>query len=280
MRPRRPSASPICSPRPPSWRLLALSAAGCKTTGDDITGSIGASPSAPRTDADWRACARRLGPALPGQSGRRRGRHRLCPGAARHRAARPGGRRAGAGLDAQSARHEAARRLWPRAGRCRRIRRGARRARAAPTRPTIRTGASSTRKARCSTRWAATREAQRHYSAALKIVPNEPSVLSNLGLSYALEKHLKRAEATLRKAVAQPNAEPEGAAESGAGGRPGRPLRRGRDASPAPTCRADEAAANVAYLRQMLAQQKRLEEARPAALRAGARRRHLTIADA
>ena len=27
-------------------------------------------------------------------------------------------------------------------------------------------------------------EAQRHYASALKIVPDEPSVLSNLGLSY------------------------------------------------------------------------------------------------
>ncbi len=52
-------------------------------------------------------------------------------------------------------------------------------------------------------------EAQSHYAAALKIVPNEPSVLSNLGLSYALMKDLKRAEITLRRAVAQPNAAPK-----------------------------------------------------------------------
>ena len=37
-------------------------------------------------------------------------------------------------------------------------------------------------------------EAQRYYASALKIVPDEPSVLSNLGLSYALSKDLKRAE--------------------------------------------------------------------------------------
>ena len=36
-------------------------------------------------------------------------------------------------------------------------------------------------------------EARRHYDTALKIVPNEPSVLSNLGLSYALTKQLKKA---------------------------------------------------------------------------------------
>src|SRR5439155_26743158 len=45
-------------------------------------------------------------------------------------------------------------------------------------------------------------EAQRHYASALRIVPDEPSVLSNLGLSYALAKDLKRAEATLRRATA------------------------------------------------------------------------------
>ena len=33
-------------------------------------------------------------------------------------------------------------------------------------------------------------EAQRYYASALKIVPDEPSVLSNLGLSYALSKDL------------------------------------------------------------------------------------------
>ena len=37
-------------------------------------------------------------------------------------------------------------------------------------------------------------EAQRYYASALKIVPDEPSVLSNLGLSYALSKDLPRAE--------------------------------------------------------------------------------------
>jgi Flp pilus assembly protein TadD len=44
-------------------------------------------------------------------------------------------------------------------------------------------------------------EAQRYYGTALRIVPDEPSVLSNLGLSYALSKDLVRAEATLRRAA-------------------------------------------------------------------------------
>jgi Flp pilus assembly protein TadD len=46
-------------------------------------------------------------------------------------------------------------------------------------------------------------EAQRYYLTALKIVPDEPSVLSNLGLSYALSKDLPNAEATLRRETAR-----------------------------------------------------------------------------
>jgi Flp pilus assembly protein TadD len=96
-------------------------------------------------------------------------------------------------------------------------------------------------------------EAQRHYSAALKIAPNDPSILSNLGLSYALMKDLRRAEATLRQAAAQRNAPPK--------------VRQnlalvvglqGRFAEAEQIAVADlppeQAAANVNYLRQMLAQ--------------------------
>lgn len=49
--------------------------------------------------------------------------------------------------------------------------------------------------------------AQQYYEAALRLVPNEPSVLSNLGLSYALAKRLGDAERVLRQASAQPNAD-------------------------------------------------------------------------
>jgi Flp pilus assembly protein TadD len=49
--------------------------------------------------------------------------------------------------------------------------------------------------------------AQGFYEAALKIRPNEPSLLSNLGLSYALSRNLDRAEETMRQAVAQPGAD-------------------------------------------------------------------------
>ncbi|MGE5369293.1 MAG: tetratricopeptide repeat protein [Chloroflexota bacterium] len=49
--------------------------------------------------------------------------------------------------------------------------------------------------------------ARAYYEAALKIRPNEPMILSNLGLSYALAKNLPRAEETLRSAAAQPTAD-------------------------------------------------------------------------
>jgi Flp pilus assembly protein TadD len=51
-------------------------------------------------------------------------------------------------------------------------------------------------------------EAQQYYASALKIVPEEPSVLSNLGLSYVLSKDLPKAEATLRRANSRANADP------------------------------------------------------------------------
>jgi Flp pilus assembly protein TadD len=98
-------------------------------------------------------------------------------------------------------------------------------------------------------------EAQRHYDAALKIVPGEPSVLSNLGLSYALTKHLKQAEATLRQAADSPNANSKVrqnlALVVGLEGRFDEAERIARADLP-----QAEADANVAYLRTMLAQQK------------------------
>lgn len=95
-------------------------------------------------------------------------------------------------------------------------------------------------------------EAQRYYNNALKIAPNNPGVLSNLGLSYALSKNLALAEATLRRAVAQPGAD--------AKARQNLALvlgLQGRFAEAEAMARADlppeEAAANVAALRQMVA---------------------------
>ena len=51
-------------------------------------------------------------------------------------------------------------------------------------------------------------DAQRYYATALRLAPEEPSVLSNLGLSYALAKDLVRAEATLRRAASQSGSDP------------------------------------------------------------------------
>jgi Flp pilus assembly protein TadD len=95
-------------------------------------------------------------------------------------------------------------------------------------------------------------EAQRYYLTALKIVPDEPSVLSNLGLSYALSKNLTSAESTLRRAATHRPVDPR--------------VRQnlalvvglqGRFTEAEDIARADlppnEAAANVAYLRQVLA---------------------------
>ena len=43
-------------------------------------------------------------------------------------------------------------------------------------------------------------EARRYYTHALKIRPDEPTVLSNLGMSYVLSKQLPQAEDALRRA--------------------------------------------------------------------------------
>lgn len=49
--------------------------------------------------------------------------------------------------------------------------------------------------------------AQNYYRAALRMAPGEPTLLSNLGLSYALTKKLPAAEQTLRQAVSHPRAD-------------------------------------------------------------------------
>jgi Flp pilus assembly protein TadD len=114
-------------------------------------------------------------------------------------------------------------------------------------------------------------DARRHYASALRIMPDEPSVLSNLGLSYALSKDLPKAEETLRRAAAQPNAEPKVrqnlALVVGLQGRfaEAEEIARG-DLSP------EEAAANVAYLRQMLLQQQDFKKPKRSNTAAGAAR--------
>jgi Flp pilus assembly protein TadD len=94
-------------------------------------------------------------------------------------------------------------------------------------------------------------EARRYYASALKIVPDEPSVLSNLGLSYVLSRDLPKAEETLRRAYGSTRADARVRQNLGlvVG-------LQGRFAEAESIVKADlpaeEAAANVAYLKQML----------------------------
>lgn len=50
-------------------------------------------------------------------------------------------------------------------------------------------------------------EARKSYRKALALEPNEPSVLSNLGMSYLLEGDLRTAETYMRSAVAAPGSD-------------------------------------------------------------------------
>jgi Flp pilus assembly protein TadD len=94
-------------------------------------------------------------------------------------------------------------------------------------------------------------DARRYYASALKIMPDEPSVLSNLGLSYMLTRDLPKAEETLRRAYASGRADARVRQNLGlvVG-------LQGRFAEAEGIVKADlpedEAAANVAYLKQML----------------------------
>jgi Flp pilus assembly protein TadD len=102
-------------------------------------------------------------------------------------------------------------------------------------------------------------EARRYYDTALKIVPDEPSVLSNLGLSYVLSKDLPKAEEVLRRAY--------GSTRADARVRQNLALvvgLQGRFAEAESIVKADlpaeEAAANVAYLKQMLSRKSTSRE--------------------
>jgi Flp pilus assembly protein TadD len=94
-------------------------------------------------------------------------------------------------------------------------------------------------------------EARRYYASALRIVPEEPSVLSNLGLSYMLSRDLPKAEETLRRAYASTRADARVrqnlALVVGLQGRFGEAESIVKADLP-----ADEAAANVALLKEML----------------------------
>jgi Flp pilus assembly protein TadD len=97
-------------------------------------------------------------------------------------------------------------------------------------------------------------QARELYRKALDARPNEPSVLSNLGMSYVLDGDLKTAETYLRSAAEQPGADSRVrqnlALVVGLQGRFGEAERiAGEELSP------EQDEANMAYLREMLAQQ-------------------------
>ena len=112
-------------------------------------------------------------------------------------------------------------------------------------------------------------EARRLYQEALKLAPDEPSILNNLGLSYVLTNELAKAEATLRHAASSPRADSRVrqnlALVVGLQGRFDEADRLVSAELP-----PDEAQANVAYLRSMLSQantwkQLKQAEKKPAA---------------
>ncbi|MBY5865232.1 tetratricopeptide repeat protein [Rhizobium leguminosarum] len=97
-------------------------------------------------------------------------------------------------------------------------------------------------------------DARQRYRDALDIQPNEPSILSNLGMSYVLTGDLRTAETYLRSAASQPTAgsrvRQNLALVVGLQGRfPEAEQIARRELSP------QQADANVAYLRGMLSQQ-------------------------
>jgi Flp pilus assembly protein TadD len=251
MHPRRTSAAQLLASAAVA-AVLALSLAGCKTLGDDITGSIG-TPTTPHTDAEWRQSLAYWGAryrANPGDAN-------AAMGYARALRATDQNAQAVAVLQ-QAAFHDPHNmqllgeygRALAAVGQYAEALDALGRAHT-PDNPDWRVlnaqGAVLDQMGRHP-------EAQKYYFTALKIMPNEPSILSNLGLSYALMKDLKHAEATLRLAAAQPNPEPK--------------VRQnlalvvgleGRFAEAEKIARADlpeaQAEANVNYLREMLSKQ-------------------------
>ncbi len=97
-------------------------------------------------------------------------------------------------------------------------------------------------------------EARALYHKALDIVPNEPSVLSNLGMSYLLTGDLRASETYLQRAIKQPASDSRVrqnlALVVGLQGRFDEAETIARGELP-----QQEAEANIAYLRQMLSQQ-------------------------
>lgn len=104
-------------------------------------------------------------------------------------------------------------------------------------------------------------EARQYYSSALKIAPDEPTVLSNLGLSYVLSKDLPKAEETLRRAhsLAASDQRIRGNLAMVVG-------LQGRTEEAESIAKADlppgEASANVANLKRLLARKGDVRDAR------------------
>jgi Flp pilus assembly protein TadD len=94
-------------------------------------------------------------------------------------------------------------------------------------------------------------EARQYYASALKMAPDQPTVLSNLGLSYVLSKDLPRAEETLRRAHSLAKNDPRVRANLaltvGLQGRGAEAEKIAKADLP-----AEEAAVNVAQLNRML----------------------------
>lgn len=98
-----------------------------------------------------------------------------------------------------------------------------------------------------------TGEARRLYDDALKLAPEEPTVLNNLGLSYVFTNELTKAEDALRRAAASPRADSRVRQNLAlVVGLQGRFDEADRIASA--ELPPEEASANIAYLRSMLTQ--------------------------
>jgi Flp pilus assembly protein TadD len=120
-------------------------------------------------------------------------------------------------------------------------------------------------------------EARQYYATALKIAPDEPSVLSNLGLSYLLSNELPKAEEALRKAYGRPDADKRVrvnlAVVVGLEGRQSEAESIVKSGLP-----PDEAAANAAYLKRLLARKQTAQAAQKDQKAAGGRREQAVAA--
>jgi Flp pilus assembly protein TadD len=96
-------------------------------------------------------------------------------------------------------------------------------------------------------------EAQQYYQAALQLQPDDPNILSNLGLSYALSNRLGEAEQVMRRAVANPASSPRVRGNLALVLALQGKFRESEEAASKDLSQT-EAAANIAYVRSMTAQ--------------------------